>query len=147
MLSLNLTKSLNPANVKSVIIFFTRLTSGMKQSTFVLALASFLLALVSVNGRRLLRRRKRMRLPPGPRGWPIVGILPYLDADNPAQSVWDMSKQYGTVFCGRLGSHMAVFLNDYDSIKEAFSRKDDAFNDRPRIAMFELYTGGHGKTK
>ncbi|XP_071493450.1 cytochrome P450 2J4-like [Diadema antillarum] len=140
--ALQRSKGASPAHIKSTILFLRRMAVGNRRTAVLVALCSVLLAILSfrVGG----RRRNRKRLPPGPRGWPIVGMLPYLDKDNPAQSIWEMSKQYGVVFSGRLGSHQAVFLNDYDSIKEAFTRKDDAFNDRPRIAMFELYTKGHG---
>ncbi|XP_054749075.2 cytochrome P450 2J4-like [Lytechinus pictus] len=129
----------SPKTVKSTIEFLLRLAGNRRHTTYVLALISLLLAMIFRG-----RSRRRGKLPPGPMGWPILGMLPYLDPDNPAQSVWDMSKQYGSVFCGRLGSHLAVFLNDYETIKEAFSRKDDAFSDRPRISMFEVYTKGHG---
>ena len=89
--------------------------------------------------------RWRYRLPPGPFGLPIVGILPYLDPKNPSVDVLRMSKRYGKVFGGFLGSYRAVFLNDYDTIKETFSRTDDVFNDRPRISAFELYSNGQGR--
>ncbi|XP_030850603.1 cytochrome P450 2U1 [Strongylocentrotus purpuratus] len=83
-------------------------------------------------------------LPPGPLGLPILGILPYLDEKNPSVDVLRMSKRYGPIFGGFLGSHRAVFLNDYDTIKETFARTDDVFSDRPRIAIFELYSDGQG---
>ena len=56
-----------------------------------------------------------------------------------------VSKRYGAVFCAQMGSHLAVFLNDFDSINEAFKRADDAFSGRPRIAMFEMLRGEEGK--
>ncbi|XP_072172647.1 cytochrome P450 2J6-like [Diadema setosum] len=86
----------------------------------------------------------KYRLAPGPIGVPIFGILPYIDPKNPAIAIREMSRRYGTVFSGNLGDHHAVFLNDYDTIKEAFSRSDDTCNDRPRIASLELYSNGQG---
>ncbi|XP_071493084.1 cytochrome P450 2D28-like [Diadema antillarum] len=86
----------------------------------------------------------RYRLPPGPLGVPVLGMLPYLDPKNPAKSIEVMSKRYGKVFSGNLGNHRAVFLNDYETMKEAFSRSDDSLSDRPRISVFELYSSGNG---
>ena len=54
---------------------------------------------------RLAQRRSRPRLPPGPRGYPILGNL----LDLPPNHVWEKfgawGKQYGKLFALRLLPH------------------------------------------
>ncbi|XP_041462577.1 cytochrome P450 2U1-like [Lytechinus variegatus] len=108
----------------------------------VLATISLVLTLVWYFKSSSFRRFRH--LPPGPLGYPIVGMLPYLDEKYPSVGITKLSKRYGPIFGGFLGSYRAVFLNDYETIKEAFSRTDDIFSDRPRISAFELYSDGQG---
>ncbi|KAJ8041702.1 Cytochrome P450 1A1 [Holothuria leucospilota] len=92
--------------------------------------------------KKLFGRKKKY--PPGPWGLPVVGILPFLDAGNPASKVLELSKTYGPVFGGYLGGLYTVFLNDYDIIMEAFGRKNDVMSDRPQILPFIHYSRGQG---
>ena len=59
--------------------------------------------------------RRPKRLPPGPRGFPIVGYLPFMQQrlENVA---YELSKKYGKILTIRMGTEDTVFLNDYDSI-------------------------------
>ena len=53
--------------------------------------------------------------PPGPRGFPFVGILPWLEP--PAVRMFKKwSKVYGPVISVRIGSNDWVVLNDYESV-------------------------------
>jgi len=57
------------------------------------------------------------KFPPGPRGFPIIGVVPlvpkYLE-----RSLTKWSKEYGPVMSVRLGGRDVVTLNDYESIHE-----------------------------
>ena len=55
------------------------------------------------------------RLPPGPRGFPIVGYLPFV-GKSIEKAANNLSKKYGKILTIRLGSEDIIFLNDYDSI-------------------------------
>ncbi|XP_071790276.1 cytochrome P450 2C1-like [Asterias amurensis] len=121
-----------------------------------LACLSVILAAISVRVSRRRKQReaqlksavaklKRLQLPPGPWGWPILGIIPSLDREAPQYTIAEMSKTYGPVVSFRLGSHLVVVLNDYDSIREAFVKSGDIFSDRPRLTMFnEVHEGMPG---
>ena len=61
--------------------------------------------------------RRPRRLPPGPRGFPVVGDLPYM-GKYPEKVAYDLSKKYGKILTIRMGAEDAVFLNDYDSIHQ-----------------------------
>ncbi|XP_022108906.1 cytochrome P450 2C15-like [Acanthaster planci] len=111
-----------------------------------------LLSLIWAIIKRLKKQRelqanpaRGLPLPPGPWGWPIIGIMPTLAHGYPQKIITEMSKTYGSVMSFKLGSHLAVVLNDFDTIKEAFAKSGDKFSDRPKVTMFEsIHPAGAG---
>ncbi|GFX99243.1 cytochrome P450 18a1 [Trichonephila clavipes] len=73
--------------------------------------------------------------PPGPRGWPIVGYIPYMSS-KPYLDFQKLAKIYGPVFSLQLGSQYVVVLNDFQSTKDAFAQ--DAFMGRPPESPFDV---------
>ncbi|KAL1436694.1 hypothetical protein MTO96_049420 [Rhipicephalus appendiculatus] len=69
---------------------------------------------------KVLKRILRRDLPPGPRGFPFLGYLPFMFKDGHWE-VDTLRKKYGNIFGLHLGSRYVVFLCDYDSVKEALS--------------------------
>jgi len=65
-------------------------------------------------------------IPPGPLGLPIVGYLPFLGI-RPHETFIKLGKKYGPIFSLQLGNSLAIVLNDYESIKEAFIKQGDVF--------------------
>ncbi|XP_053214522.1 cytochrome P450 2C15-like [Panonychus citri] len=62
-------------------------------------------------------------LPPGPWGLPVLGYLPFIR--NHIYLEFDfLAKQYGPVFCLKLGIHHVIVISDWDHMKEAFSNED-----------------------
>jgi cytochrome P450 len=61
------------------------------------------------------RKRTPHPLPPGPAGYPLVGILPHLRR-NSLQFLTDAARQYGDVVLLRLGPRTAYFLRHPDHI-------------------------------
>ena len=55
--------------------------------------------------------------PPGPRGLPFVGYLPFL-SKRIERGVFKLSKKYGPVMSVRMGPKDMVILNDLDSIQK-----------------------------
>ena len=55
------------------------------------------------------------RLPPGPRGLPIFGYLPFM-GKRPERVSYNLSKRYGKILTVRMGTEDTVILNDYESI-------------------------------
>ncbi|KAM3213151.1 hypothetical protein ACQJBY_065887 [Aegilops geniculata] len=72
----------------------------------------------------------RAPLPPGPRGWPVLGNLPQLGGKT-HQTMHEMSKVYGPVLRLRFGSSVVVVAGSA-AVAEQFLRTHDAkFSSRP----------------
>jgi len=57
------------------------------------------------------------KFPPGRRGLPFVGVLPYL-GDQPQEVFRKWANNYGPVMFARMGGKDVVFLNTVDTITE-----------------------------
>ncbi|CAN7975270.1 unnamed protein product, partial [Ixodes persulcatus] len=67
-------------------------------------------------------KASRKSFPPGPWGLPLVGYLPFLRRKQHVV-FRDLAHKYGPVFSVRLGVVNVVILNSYESVQEAFSKK------------------------
>jgi len=61
--------------------------------------------------------KRPQRFPPGPRGVPLLGVLPIL-GKHPERVMKKWSKKYGPVMAVRFGPKDAVVLNQFDTIKQ-----------------------------
>ena len=73
-----------------------------------------------------LKNQTRYNLPPGPAGWPILGIILMMSRaekeGKPTQKVMtELCRQYGNVFSFRLGPRLIVCVNTFEAAKEAFN--------------------------
>ena len=59
--------------------------------------------------------RRPQNCPPGPRGIPSLGYLPFM-GDFPEKTLFKLSEKYGKIFTIRMGAEDVIILNDYDSI-------------------------------
>ena len=59
--------------------------------------------------------RRPNKFPPGPRGIPVLGYLPFI-GNKPHETAVKLSKKYGPILSMRLGFEDHLFLNDFDSI-------------------------------
>ncbi|XP_014676694.1 PREDICTED: cytochrome P450 2C30-like [Priapulus caudatus] len=80
---------------------------------------------------------KPRRLPPGPTGWPLLGCLPYLKT-KPLRYLSALGEQYGSVFSIYMGGRLAVILNDYEAVREAFEENGDAFGGRTPFYLLQV---------
>ena len=55
------------------------------------------------------------KFPPGPRGIPIFGYLPFI-GNKTHETVVKLSKKYGPILSIRFGLEDHLFLNDFESI-------------------------------
>lgn len=89
--------------------------------------------------------RRQGKLPPGPTGLPIVGVLPFMSPEHPQKTITEWGKQYGSVYSMYVGQQLTVVLNDYEAIRAAFIEQADNFTGRPRNIIFEAFSrGGYG---
>ncbi|KAJ7529446.1 hypothetical protein O6H91_15G050700 [Diphasiastrum complanatum] len=107
------------------------------QATSTIFLVLISLALLSSS-----LRKTSWKLPPGPRGWPVVGNLLQLGSFPPS-ALADLNAKYGPLVYLRLGHVHAVTTNCPTIIKELTTAQDDAFCSRPSTIASE-YLGYNG---
>ena len=90
----------------------------------------------------ILQYRKVQKLPPGPWGYPIVGMLYKINKEFHL-FLTDYVKLFGKVFSLQMGNSTLVVLSDHKLIKKAFQSRD--FSARPRTVLTNLF-GGYGKS-
>lgn len=106
-----------------------------------LVLAVFLLTLLVARVSASWWRTRR--LPPGPRGVPILGYLPFFSGDAHVHYL-ELARKYGAAFSIKLGNQYVVVLSDYKMIREAFRKEE--FTGRPQSEFSDIL-GGYGEYK
>jgi flavonoid 3'-monooxygenase len=74
--------------------------------------------------------RKRLRLPPGPTGWPLIGSIPLL-GNMPHHSLYHLSKQYGPIMYLKLGTTDTVVVSSPKIAEACLKTNDLNFSSRP----------------
>ncbi|PAN47180.1 hypothetical protein PAHAL_9G240000 [Panicum hallii] len=86
--------------------------------------------LLLLRGRGGKQQAARLPLPPGPRGWPVLGNLPQLGA-KPHHTMRDLAREHGPLFRLRFGSAEVVVAASAP-VAARFLRAHDAnFSNRP----------------
>ncbi|KAK6942666.1 Cytochrome P450 [Dillenia turbinata] len=73
---------------------------------------------------------RRRKLPPGPRGWPIVKNIFDLDGMAPHRTLASLSQTYGPVIWLELGAMKTIVVQSSEAAKELFKNHDLPFADR-----------------
>jgi len=68
--------------------------------------------------------------PPGPRGVPVFGYLPFMP-DNRGAEFQKLAKKYGQIFSWYVAEKLCIVLNDYTSIRKALIDHGEVFSGRP----------------
>ncbi|KAM3321997.1 ferruginol synthase-like [Capsicum chacoense] len=91
---------------------------------------------------KLTSHKEESRLPPGPRGLPIVGFLPFL-RPNLHHQLTELSQQYGPIYKFWLGSRLCVVLNSPSLAKQVVCDQDSVFANRdlPIAGLVATYGG------
>lgn len=85
------------------------------------------------------------KLPPGPRGFPLVGSIFSLGR-NPHLTFMEMAKKYGNVFTVNLAGQNVLVLNGFEAVREALVKQSTVFAGRPHLALTQELTEGQGKS-
>ncbi|CAN0900812.1 Trimethyltridecatetraene synthase [Linum grandiflorum] len=84
-------------------------------------------------------RRRLLRLPPGPKPWPIIGNL-NLIGSLPHQSLHKLSQKYGPVLHLKFGSYPVVVVSSPDMAKQVLKTNDHLLAGRPQMAAGKYTT-------
>ncbi|XP_029574380.1 cytochrome P450 2K1 [Salmo trutta] len=82
--------------------------------------------------------------PPGPRPLPLFGNMLQLDLNRPYQTLYELSKKYGSVFTVHIGPTKVVVLAGYKTVKQALVNHAEVFGDRGVNHLFSEINKGHG---
>ncbi|XAR52279.1 hypothetical protein NMG60_11020253 [Bertholletia excelsa] len=80
-------------------------------------------------------KAKRVKLPPGPPGWPVVGNLFQVALSGKPFFQYvrdDLLPKYGPIFTLRMGTRTMIILSSADLVYEALVEKGQVFATRPR---------------
>ncbi|XP_030539505.1 trimethyltridecatetraene synthase-like [Rhodamnia argentea] len=78
-------------------------------------------------------RRRKLKLPPGPKPWPVIGNL-NLVGPLPHRSLHDLSRIYGPIMKLKVGYYNMVVCSSADMAKAVLKTYDTAFAYRPQLA-------------
>nr|UVC58032.1 CYP706G29 protein [Isodon rubescens] len=78
-------------------------------------------------------------LPPGPRGVPVLGYLPFVSSDM-LQQFTDLSHEFGPIYKLRLGSKLAVVITSPTLIKQVVRDQDPIFSHRDVTAAGSAFS-------
>ncbi|XP_050408735.1 cytochrome P450 1A1 [Patella vulgata] len=93
-------------------------------------LGIFLATLISAKA--ILNMLWKDNRPPGPRGVPLLGYLPYFGT-HPHLTFFKLREKYGDVFSIQMGSFPAVVISGKELIKEVLVTRGDEFSGRPNF--------------
>jgi cytochrome P450 len=85
-------------------------------------------------------RSMRREVPPGPRGYPGVGVFPLLRR-RPAEFLLESAERYGDVVSLRLGARRAILLSHPDYVKHVLQDHDHVYRKGPAAARASLLFG------
>ncbi|KAJ0968503.1 hypothetical protein J5N97_025420 [Dioscorea zingiberensis] len=91
--------------------------------------------------RKAEKTKGRSGLPPGPRGLPLVGYLPFLCSDLHSCFA-DLAKIFGPVMMMKLGSRKCLILSSPEAAKEVLRHHDATFANHDITVAARIITFG-----
>ncbi|OIW29095.1 cytochrome P450 [Coniochaeta ligniaria NRRL 30616] len=80
--------------------------------------------------------KRRRKLPPGPRGLPIIGnLLDLADAENHTKQVMKWAKEYGDIVHVQIGGSDFIFLNSPQVVKDLLDKRSNIYSSRPEMPV------------
>ncbi|KAL7757138.1 hypothetical protein ACKLNR_011665 [Fusarium oxysporum f. sp. zingiberi] len=100
-----------------------------------------LIVVLFVAFKRRIRIPSGYRLPPGPKGWPLIGSAHEL-GPYPRNQFQKWAAQYGEVFQVQIGLQRWVVLNSPDAIKDVLDKQSSLTSGRPPMPVFHNQVSG-----
>ncbi|KAL5778156.1 hypothetical protein ACOSP7_011082 [Xanthoceras sorbifolium] len=98
----------------------------------ILSLPIFIFLIIQIH-RRTTDSTTSVRLPPGPKGLPLIGNLHQLDQSKPHYYFFELSKQFGPLISLRLGFVPTLVVSSAKMAKEVMKTHDLEFCSRPAL--------------
>ncbi|KAK7696158.1 hypothetical protein QCA50_000809 [Cerrena zonata] len=106
---------------------------------FSLLLPIFLFSLLFLRWvRRILNPLSSLPLPPGPKGYPIIGNLFNVPSKLPWKTFHEWSKIHGDILYIDIPTQPIIVLGSADAAFELLEKRSDIYSDRPRLVMDDL---------
>ncbi|RPA95776.1 cytochrome P450 [Choiromyces venosus 120613-1] len=88
------------------------------------------------------QKRRRLPLPPGPRGVPIFGNLFQIARKYQWRQQQEWSQKYGPVFKMQLGTHTVIVLGTYQAARDLLDKRSKIYSDRPKFIVCAKHLSG-----
>ena len=77
----------------------------------------------------------RYRMPPGPRGLPVIGNLHQAPSKYPWRAFADWHKNYGPIYSLQFGPTTLIMLGNHDTARELLDKRSNIYSSRPQLFM------------
>ncbi|EIW58805.1 cytochrome P450 [Trametes versicolor FP-101664 SS1] len=103
-----------------------------------MSLTAWLLVFLSIGLLLVRRRRRRLALPPGPPGIPVVGNVLDFPQSHYGAKFAELAAKYGDLVYLELFGQPVVVVNSHDAAIDLLEKRSVNYSDRPRSVMSEL---------
>ncbi|KAH7299982.1 hypothetical protein KP509_24G039400 [Ceratopteris richardii] len=110
-------------------------------STPVIRLLLSVLILTVCSGFFLKHRKRRLKLPPGPLRWPVVGSLLQFKNDLNHKLLALLAKKYGDIFMLQMGQRTIVVVSSPELAEEVLHTHGIEFASRKGNFVYDIFTG------
>ncbi|KAF5327252.1 hypothetical protein D9619_004581 [Psilocybe cf. subviscida] len=81
------------------------------------------------------RNPSRLPLPPGPKGYPLIGSIFEIPTSKPWLTYAQWAKVYGNIFSFEVLGQRVIILNSLEVAQELLEKRSANYSDRPRMPM------------
>lgn len=87
-----------------------------------------------------LARRSALPLPPGPKGYPLIGNAYDIPHHYPWLTYAEWAHNYGDVFSFNVFGKTTIVLSSLEAVTELLEKRSSNYSDRPRMVLSSYFT-------